>query len=799
MKRSILGVTVAAVALTACQETQAPTGADFQVRDGMNGGNSAFYFLPPLVPTPSYGGVFDPTLGPVLTAFVTGPFAAADVGDLNHDGYPDWEPIGATACSDAVAFSLSQPTLGGESYATAWNTKKKGPNAVAVGSVYRICIGLQAGSQTVTLAWRDVMPDDGGANQPRNTDQSPTFQFSAGSNLPVKFRVEEGVLNQALCANTDGSINYDCTAALLSESGDEAVCVGSTCSLTAGGLTDPTLFLVERLPCYGDDGDIPEGHEPDDQGVNWIDGLDIPQYAGCVQVTVFDPTWDGFSTDGVVGACFYDDSGPPLADKQDESLRLHLQQHGQHTVVALDRVPAAEALEAGACRDIHAANTPPPAGSSVGSRLAWNVRRGWQTVQRTLNPWFAPPEALAFHTGFGGQTSLSPPPGDGSAPLSIAAQTGPSVQFHVTEGGARVFMLAWALPSQMEKYQLGGTPGVVAPEPLTVSVGVPVTVKVRVTDNGETDDVDQCVPDPQGGEICQPVFVDPRAVKMALVHFSASNDASVSAESVLTTSAATPYGIAAVSVTATKSGTSLVTATGYGIGARPATGFGGFVPPPDGEITLLSGSLTFELYACDNGASGFITPTVGGGLDGAWQGAQLKQSIPVNLGGNVSSTADLYVGHDCDYLYLALAVGADAATNNSLRFVFDNDGDGNEELGDNLISLTKNGAGTWDYQDRYLSADCLGSKQANCGPQDPVGLRQGMGAAGYDASIGKFVYEFRFPLTSGDAGHDFQRKLGEALGFYLAVSLGNGTKGNTEWPDQRGNFKTYQPYVITQY
>jgi hypothetical protein len=339
---------------------------------------------------------------------------------------------------------------------------------------------------------------------------------------------------------------------------------------------------------------------------------------------------------------------------------------------------------------------------------------------------------------------------------------------------------------------------VVAPEPLTVNVGVPVAVKVKVTDNGETSSIDpsSCVPDPQGGEICGYQYVDPRPVKKALVHFSATNDATVSAESVLTTADQLPYGIAEIQVTATRSGTSFVTASGYGIGARPATGFGGFVPPPDGEIALLPGSLTFEIFACDNDAAGFIGPSVGGGLDAEWQDAQFKQVIAVNLGGNVASTADLYVGHDCENLYLALAVGADAASNNALRFVFDNDGDGAEEIGDNVISLTRNAGGGWDYRDRYLSADCVGSKQADCGPQDPVGLRHGEGDAAPDD--GKFVYEFRFPLASGDAAHDFQRKLGNSLGFYLAVHLGTGSKGNTEWPDQKGNFKTYHSKKLKQ-
>jgi len=787
VRRTVLGLSIVALALVACQDAQEPA-SNFQVADGssfggdgMTGGNPNFFFLPPLVPSPDYSGTFDATLLPYLRVQVSGYWDSDAEATCKAD--PDYD-FGSQA-----GLAVDPVT---ESYSYGWNT----PKSLKRDKVYRICVALALPGNTLILGYRDIMPTQGGGS----VAEDPVYKFNLGSNLAIKFRVEEGVLNGALCVNGD---DYDCTGALLTTAGESADCVGSTCSITAGGLTQPTLFLVERLPCDGTDPGIPEGHGPDQQGVNWIEGLDIPQYAGCVQVTVFDGSWNGFSTPGVIGACFYPESGPPLDDEQDESLRLHLQEHGTPGVVALDRVPSTDALEVGQCRDLYSMNAAPPAGASLASRLAWHVRQGWHTVQRTVNPWFAPPEALAFHTGFGGSTTLK---SDGSTPtLSAAAPPtqGPTVQFHVTAAGAKVYMLAWALPSQMEKYQLGSTEGVVAAEPLTTNVGTPVTVKVMVTDDGETSDVDpaSCVPDPLGGQICGYLLVPPREVKKALVHFATTNDATLSADSVLTTFDADPFGIAEVTVTPTKSGTSLVTASGLGIGARPATGFGGFVPPPDGQITLQTGSLSFEIYACDNAAAGFITPTIDGSLESTWQNADSSWTIPVNLGGGTSSTADVYVGHDCNNVYLALAVGTGAANNNSLRFVFDNNADGSEGVGDNIVSLTKNSAGAWIYQDRFLSADCIGSKQANCGPDDTSagGSLNGAGSTGYNSATQKFVYEFRFPLKSPDAAHDFQRKLGDTIGFYLALSLGNGTKGNTEWPDQKGNFKSYENYFLTQH
>ena len=59
------------------------------------------------------------------------------------------------------------------------------------------------------------------------------------------------------------------------------------------------------------------------------------------------------------------------------------------------------------------------------------------------------------------------------------------------------------------------------------------------------------------------------------------------------------------------------------------------------------------------------------------------------------------------------------------------------------------------------------------------------------------MYTLSHPLESGDTGFDFQRTFNQSLGFYLAVNLGTGTKGNTEWPTQNSRFKTYRKYVIT--
>ena len=74
MKRTGLFV-IGAVLLVACQDSQIPVDLgqpNFAVSDGANGGNEHFFFLPPIVPTPTTAGVFNANLRPRVN--VWGPF-----------------------------------------------------------------------------------------------------------------------------------------------------------------------------------------------------------------------------------------------------------------------------------------------------------------------------------------------------------------------------------------------------------------------------------------------------------------------------------------------------------------------------------------------------------------------------------------------------------------------------------------------------------------------------------------------------------------------------------------------------
>lgn len=741
--------------LAACQDIQAPP--NFQVSDGSAFGanqNPHFFFLPPLVPSPSYSGTFDATLLPYLTVRVRGPIDPDLAETLER----------CPAQSQEFAFTqgngLTLSTTN-EQYAVGWNT----PNTLEEGQVYRTCVFITApNADDVLLGFRDVMPTQGGGS----VASDPVYMFNSGSNLAIKFRVEEGALSSALCTETPGNTgsDYDCTAQILND-GETAVCDAATCALTAGDVTDPTLFKVERIACGGEN-----------TPVDWIDGIDIPQYGGCMRITVFDPDWHGFinGSTGILASCYYA-SPPQLAPGQDESLQLH-EQTPDGSVYALP--PVFSAID-GSCIDPDPEALAPTSG--VG-RLAWRLRRGVRALQRL----FVPEAAYAFHTGFGGKTDLSSTSTSSPSASSVAAAPA-GLSLEVTSAPDPVYKMAWALPSQMSA--VSPTTNVIG------NVGDEVPVTVQVLDNGRTHSFP---------------LESPRAVNGATVRFGvkAGNGDVIPLEAATGTN-----GQATAKWTLSDAGSLTLYAWGQGIGS------GTLSMPNDGtfdafgeEATLLGAdSLVFTAYACSSDdpnltsaqgdtADGHITP-------GEYAHA-MKQDVTVNLGGKVTGVAKLFVGNDCRNLYIAFAVPALEETNNALRFVFDNTfsagGDdtqasGNESADDDILSLSKQSDGTWLFRDRYLSQDCVGSKQADCGPDDP-GPPDGTGHASWNPNLtiddvtGFFVYEMAHPLKSGDSVHDLQRSFGQTLGFYLAVSLGTGSKGNTEWPSQNGRFKFYQGYQV---
>jgi hypothetical protein len=753
----------AALVLAGCQDARHPT-ASYQVSDGSDFGgnnNQYFVFLPPLVPSPSLSGTFDGSLLPYLSIHVSQPF---DDDQFEGCGGPSLYVFDE---SNGLAVSQQQ-----EQYSYGWDTPASG---LVNGKVYRLCVVLAVpGVDSTVLGFRDVSPDQGGGS----VAEDPVYKFNSGSNLSIKFRVFVGVLSPALCTSGTLGDDYDCTAQILG-SNETALCENETCLLTTGILNAPELWLVEKFGV-----DNPRCLEPD--GTSTVDGfpldIDIPQFAGCVRVTLFDEdlSFEGFvmNSVGTVGACFYPSSNPVLKPGQDESVQFHIQYQDPGPIAwALPWAPTGEI--AAEC-ELIAQQQASTAGFLGKAQLA--ARKLWRGTQRVLNPWFAPQPVYAFHTGFGGHTSLrGDEVGFSTGPTLSVMQDAPAVAAPAGAAAAlaeeetvKIFRLAWALPSQMaaEAFCTGAGCTGVGGSPLRVNVGDVVKVSVLVSDNGAVSD-----PQASGGRS----LGDPRSVEGATVRFAATDGTSQDDTS-------DADGIATFLWTATAEGPATITASGFGIGT---TG-GPFDSFENGDYTglptqLALGQLTFDVIVCAAG------PTVDGSVtaaDGYPATTAGWQSVPVNLGGSATGTAYLYVTNDCDNLYLTFLMPSDPSKDNTLRFVFAQNGQTEGPL-DDILSLSAAG-----FRDRYLSQGCIGSKQADCGPDDPD-AQDGMGVAAHQVFaspyLGQsnwFVYEMKHDLASGSQ-YDLSLQAGETVYYYGAVSLGGGSKGNTEFPDQKGNFKNY--------
>lgn len=213
------------------------------------------------------------------------------------------------------------------------------------------------------------------------------------------------------------------------------------------------------------------------------------------------------------------------------------------------------------------------------------------------------------------------------------------------------------------------------------------------------------------------------------------------------------------------------------------------LPNPYDEVPvrLETGELIFTATGCADGSG---TVVIDGVLEGAWACAGVDQAFTANVSGG-AAPARLLVMNDATNLYIAVAVRrASADRANVLAVEFD-DGDGVAEAGEDVVELAL-ADGVSVFRDLYRTAKCVKSGQAACGEADLMdgGTTDGSGAFLNDGTWS--VYEIAHPLRSGDAAHDIQLDVGDVASFFIALRLGNGAQGNTEYP----GFRVFLPYVI---
>ena len=164
------------VPLFACgdQLSTAPNAGlpSFDIADAASDYKSGFYWLPPMVRQPDASGTFDASLSPTVEICVL-------AGDV---------------CGDVIATYTTTSGPGGElvriqdtHYHVNWHTDEFGLNDA---SVYRISV--RAGNN-VLLGYADVEPAANGSGL-KNIDSDEFMGLVDGRTLPIKFRIETGVV-----------------------------------------------------------------------------------------------------------------------------------------------------------------------------------------------------------------------------------------------------------------------------------------------------------------------------------------------------------------------------------------------------------------------------------------------------------------------------------------------------------------------------------------------------------------------------------------------------------------------------
>ncbi len=396
MKRIAL-TSLAALFVVACQDGGVPTPPEleepsFAILDGSRFSTVDcteddpcyhFFFLTPLVPTPKkFNGDFNPYVSPTVYISDVTSFPAGELLD---------EPSACVSDDTTRVFSSADVDAGNERFRVNWQTSE---DNLTPDNFYRVCVKVGQ----IALGYRDIEPVESGAEIPRNPEQKPILQFMNGSNLPIKFRIEKGVL----CRNDDNCGEM----ALDPNGGSFATNTGLAGMYVPNGSLDGTYNLVvEEVTC-----------PLDEHGNVRFLPIDIPQFPGCYEVYAAEGSVTFGPEDlATVGVCFNETevAAAMAVAAQVELLQIH-HMTAAGTIEALPNVPAPAGVSC------------PTSGASANSGWLRNFARG---VRKVLNPWFSPPPLAASHKGFGG------------------------------EGMEEASPLVWALPAKMEIVQPPGGVG----------------------------------------------------------------------------------------------------------------------------------------------------------------------------------------------------------------------------------------------------------------------------------------------------------------------------------------------------
>src|SRR6266850_2956663 len=173
----------------ACASADRPTapgfGPEFAISDGAHGsGTPGFYFLPPMVAQPAFGGSFDAditTLNPQIA-----------ICDITSG--PDNNCGGAGGTSAVIVFTMtSTPAitvdLTTSQYQVNWDTRGADFDA---GHTYRVHITAGVSGARRELGFADVLLTNT-PGQAKNAETGDLIVAKDGRTLPIHFRIEAGI------------------------------------------------------------------------------------------------------------------------------------------------------------------------------------------------------------------------------------------------------------------------------------------------------------------------------------------------------------------------------------------------------------------------------------------------------------------------------------------------------------------------------------------------------------------------------------------------------------------------------
>ena len=312
MKASALAALFSVAVFTGCVDrppTQPPTasGPAALIMDGAhNGGNTNFFFLPPLVANPVNDPNFNPnTFNPALTP-------TAEVCTLTGD-----PSAGSVSCDGSgLVFGPTVAALDGtnQQYAVNWDTRS--PTLLDASKFYRITVRGAPGGTPLGLL--DVDPVTGGM---KNVRTGEVFAFQDGRTLPIKVRIQQGAFGSTNPDHVEQSVGNVATVVTTNTgfAGASFPDGWLPAAAVAAGITNVVL-IIERIPVN------------DNSAGTTCLSSGLLEKEGCYRFRT-DPDlhqFGAFTKPAIAGVCFEvpseigQEGGPPLSLAKREELEGEL-------------------------------------------------------------------------------------------------------------------------------------------------------------------------------------------------------------------------------------------------------------------------------------------------------------------------------------------------------------------------------------------------------------------------------------------------------------------------------------------